>query len=498
MRVSIDRLVIGFVFGFLFCTGAASTATAAQAAMLSVADVVRDVELARASLVHLHPGYTRYTSRAELDAAWGAIVRDARDNDGMSAARLYSRVQRVLAEIRCNHTKAELPPALKGWLDETAVFFPFRWQFVGGRAVITRPADGLGLKPGDEILAIDGAPVENVAARWRPYVSVDGYNEHARDEELSYSTELAGGVIELFSALEKLPADTVQLRVGRASGETDVVVVPRLTGKEWQDFVSAGGSRYRNFKDALDLKFVAPGVAYLSVATFVNYREPVQPAELYDPLFQRLRDRDAAALILDLRGNGGGSDDAMLGLFQRLIDRPRRVFREVIAAANNPGPAAGHISTWDPRAMAMNAEDFVQLPTGEYRVDPGWVGASLEEQAPHPLAFAGKLIVLTDASLSSGTNHLVSAMIGRNQLTLVGEMGGGSAAGVTAGVIYFLTLPSSGIVVRVPAWRQFIDRDIREDGYGVQPDIVAARSLRDWRAARDPALAAALLAAKAP
>ena len=65
---------------------------------------------------------------------------------------------------------------------------------------------------------------------------------------------------------------------------------------------------------------------------------------------------------------------------------------------------------------------------------------------------------------------------------------GGSAEGPTAGVIFFLKLPNSRIVVRVPALRSWVNVDNPEPGMGVMPDIVVRPTAEDWLAGRDVVL----------
>lgn len=472
----------------------AAAAPASAQQRLTASQIAEDVALVEATLEHLHPGYTRFATDDALAQAWAAIVARARADGGLASAEFYLAVSRVLAEVRCNHTKAELPPALTESRRTTPTYLPLRWQFIGApaRAIIADPVAGTGLQRGDEILAIDGVDIATLIRRYAPFVPVDGFNDSARIDELAFSSEFPGGAIEHFGSLAEPPAETVELTVRGADGAARVLTVPRLTGDEWRAHLAASGGFYRNFRDAVTLRFPAAGVAYLDVGTFVNYRQPVDPAALYDPVFRALAARNVDTLIVDLRRNGGGSTDAQQGLFERLITEPTRLMRTVTAKAASFGPAAGHVGTWDSRAMAMAPDDYAALPDGDYRVNPAWVGTSLVELEPHPLGFRGSLIVLIDETLSSGSNHLVSRLADRPAMTLLGTPGGGNAAGATAGIIYMLTLPSSGIVVRVPAWRHYVDRPGLADDARVLPDVTVTQDIDDWRRGHDTQLAKAL------
>jgi C-terminal processing protease CtpA/Prc len=75
---------------------------------------------------------------------------------------------------------------------------------------------------------------------------------------------------------------------------------------------------------------------------------------------------------------------------------------------------------------------------------------------------------------------------------VVGEPTGGSVEGPTAGVIFVLTLPNSGIKVRVPGIRSWLNVENPPPGQGVVPDVEVQPTVDDWLAGRDAALEAAL------
>ena len=63
--------------------------------------------------------------------------------------------------------------------------------------------------------------------------------------------------------------------------------------------------------------------------------------------------------------------------------------------------------------------------------------------------------------------------------TIIGEETGGSAEGPTANVLFFLKLPNSKIVARLPAQRVYNDVDNFRPGYGVSPDIAVQTTLQE-------------------
>ncbi|MEL6380719.1 MAG: S41 family peptidase [Pseudomonadota bacterium] len=465
---------------------------------LSAAQIASDVAIAREVYERVHPGYDRYTDQAEIDAAWEALLAQARANDGFSIAQFYLAAQRVLAMIRCDHTKAEWPSDLVAKRETVPTYLPFRWTFVENRAFIIDPVSETGLRAKDEVLAIDGITIDALSEKWLPLIPTDGFNEHTKPPQLAFSSEFAGGAIEHFGAIAGDLQPTVTLTV-RAPGQAPREVrAERLTITQWKDHLARTQRFRRDFKDGVTYKEVDPDTGYLKVATFVNYRNPVKPKVVYDPIFKQLKQDKVGTLILDLRGNGGGSDDASIGLFKRLIKEPSRVMRDVQMKTIDFDGIRDYLWTWDKRALKPSGL-WVKKKNSEtsYSLRNIVTAGATKVHKPHKEAFRGRLIILIDETISSASNHLISALSKRDNVVMVGSRGGGSAEGVTAGVLYTLTLPDSRIPMRVPGWIQYVDTDAFDRGLGVAPDIQAPITVEAWLADRDPALdAAKMLAAQ--
>jgi C-terminal processing protease CtpA/Prc len=79
-----------------------------------------------------------------------------------------------------------------------------------------------------------------------------------------------------------------------------------------------------------------------------------------------------------------------------------------------------------------------------------------------------------------------------NRGQVIGEATGGSAEGPTAGQLFFLKLPNSGITVRVPNMFNRMNIKSFTRGMGVQPDVEVKQTLEDFLNAKDCVLEAAL------
>ncbi|MDF1836959.1 MAG: S41 family peptidase [Planctomycetota bacterium] len=133
------------------------------------------------------------------------------------------------------------------------------------------PADRAGLRTGDELVQIDGDPVEELTSA--------GFGERMRG--------LAGTSVRL----RALHLDGTEVEV---SIERDLVINPSV----------------RHF----EMLEGTPGIAYLNIHTF-SRRTGVE----FDQALSHLDSMGMKALILDLRGNLGGVMDSALSIARRLI-----------------------------------------------------------------------------------------------------------------------------------------------------------------------------------
>ncbi len=465
-------------------TAATESSYVAADARMSVEQVRRDVMLAKEAFSRIHPGYTRYASLKEMDAAWAKIIAQAEASGSLSLPEFYLAVELALTTIRCDHTKAELPRSLRAERVGKPLYLPFRWQVIEGRGLIENASEGLDLARGDEILTIDDKPLSDILSMVAPFIPIDGYTEWSRTGGLSQSLEFMGGAVDHFGMYLWDTPGVARLTVRNAEGVTREVSVPRISFKEW---TALGGTRAANFKDAVAFRRVGERAGYLKIDTFVNYRQPVDPATIYEPIFAAMAQEGRDTLILDLRENGGGSSDAAQGLAAYLIEESQQLKRSIQVATLDLSGVRQHLSSWEPQALDPDPRAFITNDDGSYTLRDGIVGETAVF-TPEDNAFDGRLIVLTSNNNSSGSTNLLTILAQQERTTLIGEPTGGSAEGPTAGIQFILTLPESGIRARLPIFRYRNNVDQFERGFGVSPDIAAPMTVAAFREARDPAL----------
>ncbi|MEM1390253.1 MAG: S41 family peptidase [Pseudomonadota bacterium] len=448
----------------------------------------QDIDLAKQAIIDIHPGYDRYTSAHQLDLAWAALEADI--EAGVSVETLYVGLSRVLTEIRCDHTKAELPSGLLKRRTETASFFPFRIMATSEGFYVYSAIKETDLRPGDRVTAINNLAIADIADEIYELIPVDGFTDHAKRAAFEATGEFLGSGFEHFYPLIYGDWLTTTIDVVR-DGEPISVQATPIDWTDWRNLDWPGPAYRSDFVDSVQFD-VLDGVGYLRIDTFVNYRRPVDPAEIYRPIFQRLQKDQIKTLIIDTRFNGGGSTDAVIGLLGFVSSDTSPLFASKRVRTIDLSAYAEQIETWDPRALTPDPTGFTARADGWFEVLPKTDPIALAPIPPQTPEFKGDLIALTSRANASGVTMLLSSLRDRADAILIGEATGGSSEGPTAGQIFFLELPHSGIRIRIPWQLQRSNVEVFEKGLGVTPDIALQMTASDRLADRDPVLEVAL------
>ncbi len=459
--------------------------------MLTPAQVSSDVALMRRALETIHPGLYRYVPKAEVDASFARL--EAQAKHPTATLTLHREIARLVASIHCDHSKPELPDAIETWRKANASHLPFRFRLIEGRMIVASGA----LPKGAEITAINGRPVPQILSAVAPLVAYDGDTDQAITAKISDDSDLYGSDLEeywpgLFGSTERW--DIGWKTPGEAAMQTRQLAP--ISFDQWTQLATPDAPFRSEFYNGITWR-MAGRVARLRIDTFVNYRNPVAATPFLGGFFKAMKDAGTDHLILDLRANGGGSEDVSIALARHLFDAPFTWSKPVRYKAIRVGDLQRHISSWGDTAALFNPPEsaftrtadgwFDRIPTGTDEADDD--DSTIEHQpVPAGQRFTGRLTVLTGLRNGSGATRTVAWLKERRGATLVGEEGGGSAEGPTAGNIFLLTLPESGIKVRVPnAWNRTNIKSFTPRR-GVAVDALVVPTVADFQAGRDRAV----------
>ena len=398
---------------------------------------------------------------ASFDSAWAAVSRSYWD-----AALVQGRWQRVADSLRTALGAAPDDARVREAI-RALIAFPQQSHFVlipgsaaptGGRTgkqpgnigVELRPLDGAviawrvapdgvgylaGIRAGDRIVQVDSIGLDTMRTRLRAAAASD----EAADRLLTTlaTSRLSGEV-----------GTDVQVRFVNAAGEQRAVILERTP-------VEGQVSQYGNLPPfsvlAVAKRLPMPGDARTVALLRFNGWFPVLSPALDSALFAS---RDAAGLIIDLRGNPGGVIGMIAGVSGHLLD-----------SAVSLGELTSRTGT-------------IRFAANPRRVDR--TGARV---AP----YGGKVAILIDEYSASTSEFFTTGMQALGRARVFGTRSAGMALPAAMG-----RLPNGDVLMHVIA--DHVDPlGRRVEGVGIQPDVPTPLRLDALRAGRDTALEAALL-----
>ena len=456
-------------------------------AQLSSSAALADFDVLRRALEEAHGGFDRFSTRAELDRRLDA--HRARLNRPMSTPTFAGTLAEAIAEIRDGHARLEFDSLTSAALAEARVL-PLRAQLEGDRLIVLfndSPGDST-IRPGMEILQINGRTIGEIVGVLLPKVSGDGFIETGRRARLARE----------FAALFWLYVDQGNAYTIVARDTTGQSITARLPGVPERDrrtivnpvnaVITENLARLDGPRGNVAVQFFDDtAIARLRIRSFGG--QPF-PATL-DSAFRALRENGTKTLILDLRGNGGGVDEYGALLVSYFSDQPFRYFDHIHLTTIAPS-----FATWLPRTFEALRAGTVPAPSGGFRVTP-LHHPGVGEQKPADNPFLGKLVVLVDGGSFSTTADVAAHLRSRGRATFVGEETAGTYEGNTSGLNALIVLPNSRLRLKIMMygyWNAVSPPD--KPGRGILPDYIVARRVGDLLRGRDLALERAITLAR--
>ncbi len=374
-------------------------------------------------------GFAWFDHVPDLD--WDAAYREALV-EAITApdTRAYYRgLMRFVARLHDGHSNVYFPKALVSEYARPGV----GTRLIDGKVIVTDVYDpklhDAGMRVGDELLAIDGVPVRVYAERnVRPYVSAST----PQDEDVrTYDYGLLRGDA----------ATPVALQLAGADGAHYDVTAPR------------SGYRVVRPEDPPLFEMRDDGIAVLHAMQFGD------DAALKAFRAASAQWSHAKGLVLDLRGNGGGSTGFGAGILRHLSRQPLPKTRSLYLESVPYPQASG---------------DMPQMI---------WRNVGTGGDGPPPSAqYEGPVVMLINARTFSAAEDTADLFQRMHRGTIIGMPSGGSTGQPLA-----FRLPGGGSA------RICVKRDEAPDGTsfvgkGVLPDILIEPTQADVRAQRDVVL----------
>lgn len=447
-----------------------------------------DLTLVRSALEEAHPGLYRYTAKADLDREWQRAAQSL--DRPMTALEFYRVVARVLALVKDGHLGWSLSDEVVQELDRIPVL-PLGVRLIGNTPAIFR--DLSSTEPeisGWEIVSVNGMTVSKLAeAMWvRQMGDGDVISSRRRGVGATFSRDLV-------RICDLRPPYRLTIR-NPNSDKTEThdyqgVPLPefmRVWRAKWPNDVEVRTERPLSELELLDDN----RIARMRIPSFGSSEADARHRDLrsfFADAFKQMNDKHTGALIIDVRDNGGGEDEAGQILASYLIDKPFRYYRDLILK-KTAFTFSRYVTSPDPIPTdRVNRGDDGQLHF------TGHPNSGIKD--PRQPIFSGKLFILMNGFSFSTTAEFLAVVRSKRPATFIGEESAGAFGGNNSGFEPTITLPNTKLMLRIPLMAYYVDvSDKYPVRRGILPDRPVEATIADLVSGRDKQLEFAISLAR--
>ncbi len=330
----------------------------------------------------------------------------------------YWTLKRLVASINDNHTFVEMPPDLReNFIIPPIEFIGFKGK-VFVKSVFSNELSRRGLKPGAEVVEVNGIPVQQYLKKFLyPYIS------HKPEQFL-----------EWFGAKNLLigkKGTTVKVKFRKINGDTMTVEVERIPYK-------------KKNKPFVEMREIGYGIVYFNLKTFSSEKVLKEFLNKFDTLeLEKVK-----GIIIDIRQNGGGNSGIGDKIIAHFIDHA--------------------IENYQGNFTPVYIGNFSKLNFLEIYLD---LGVKFIKPAKDKV-FTGPLVILTSPNTCSAGEDFVRPLKESGRATIIGMPTCGGT-----GNPYYVNLPGGGYLRVCVNSEPFAGKGIRPDIviYPTQKDIAEGR-----------------------
>jgi len=449
-----------------------------------------DCKILRQSLEELHPGLYRYNDQQSFDRSYMELVSTLEDSISIKDA--FLNISEFLANIKCGHTYAN-PYNQNESIAESILRgnnkLPFTSTLMENDMIIEYDVSGEDLGKGSKVFEINGIPVEKIIGDLLRYADGDGGNEGQRLNNLQVTGFGEYEFFDIYFPLLVPPVDgkyeieysDLRSRAGFLNAEVRAVSRDERKTRLQKEF----GMGDESYDEQWKFEIIDKNSALLRIGTFVTYKMKLDWKKFLADAFEELNKQDIPNLIIDIRGNAGGTTEVAAEIASYLTQKPVdfKMEKRLVSYVRVPDDLEQYLSTWD-NSFKDRTGTVEKYNDRLYLLKDGSQSESVI--IPKENGYRGEVYLLVDAANSSATFILAKILKENGLANLVGQTTGGNQRGINGGQIMFLDLPNSGIEIDIPLIGYFPDGE--QPDAGLEPDIKVEKNNKDIAVGKDTEL----------
>lgn len=439
----------------------------------------QDFQLLRASLEEGYPGLYTYNSKTVIDSLFDASEKQLQKE--MSEREFYLFLSKIVMQLQDGHMDVYPTKNTREILANSKCSIPFQAFVSGQKMYVQKNYSNFSDKEllGAEIISINGYPVSSFITDVLSICSSDDNNETNKFKRFESTGLLTRYLFYLQGYTENYKIEYVPLNETKTKTTT-------LKGITFENLLKIHLNRYPWVEQLpAEFKLLNPSTAYLKIKSFIedDYENNKMdfPAFLQSS-FETIKNKEVKNLILDLRDNGGGTDEYGKILFSYFINHEFMYYNSLVINK----PEFNFMKYTDYGEMSIPEEAIRINEAGTYDViDHPNVGMQ-KNIAPN---YSGELFILIDGNCFSTTSECLSMLHSYTPAVFIGEESGGGYYGNCSGSVPMLILPNSLLQVGIPLMKYSMAvKDYEYKNRGVIPDYNIAATIKDKILSNDPEL----------
>ena len=310
-------------------------------------------------IIKVHPSALKFISKNDF---WKIIeAKKALITDQTTYSEFYWHCYEIVASVNCSHSS--MFPFFQEEDMNVSLRFPLQIRLINQQLFVTDPLNNKNtISTKDEILSINGVPIADLLRDIYKHIPSQGLIETSKRHDFNtwYSAMIpyALNFPESFEIIVKGKDNPIRLKTAKTFN------------------VQSNDPSIQSCKDNLCFEILDPKTAIMTISSFNYY--PWNNLSVFkkfvDARFKEIDKKGIENLIIDVRFNGGGSQESSIHLLRYLVNK-----------------------------------SFV------------YSTSITEVQAPFENAFKGRLYFMIDGNGNSTTGHFMSLVKEFNLGTIVGE-----------------------------------------------------------------------------
>ena len=470
--------------------------------------LLEDVDYVHHKMIQLHPSLYKYISNEALNSKFDSLKSII--TKPMTSKEFYFLMSPIIASVRQGHmilvppvkrlSKKEQNRLSKLGLGPLSQF-DFEWMS-GKLYVVKNRSKQKTIQNGAEVISINAITPQFIFDKYRKTYTSDGFNQTyiSRGFSRRFTSYLTNeiGINDSLTYVFKQNDSLKEMVVSRLKSEkkikTNAVEKTKVESKK--NIISKRDKRIYGFDDktklcSIDLSF-APKDSSIAILKLRDFSKGTF-RKAFREIFEKLKEKNATSLIIDLRNNPGGRVAEVVDLYSYVTDTSFVMLQNAEVTSKTslwklglfakiPKVAYPFAAAFYPAYMLFSSVRTKKQPDGTFTYS--LVGS--KERKCRPNHFSGKIYVIINGGSFSASCLLASSLKANIKVTFVGEETGGGFNSTVAGLLPVLKLPNSKLFWRLGLMDVKTTNQSNVFGRGIFPDVEILPTIQDKINNNDP------------